>query len=234
MAYQVSVVMIDGPPAGVALPVRAAVPGVRPGAPPLVHAVASATPGAPIVAGGSVVIRGRGLAGPGTTVSIGHVVLTPAAADVSDGQVTVALTDSRLVAGPASLVVNAAAGSTPPAGFVLAPTITSVRVRKGKGTAPAALRIALDPAVLRTDPVTVLLNAAAPAGTAPPRQYAFDAPPPQPSAARKRVSAVTVPIPGVEAGTYLVRVQVNGVKSPLATGTGRDARRYVSPRVRVP
>jgi hypothetical protein len=187
------------------------------------------------VAGSTIVIRGRGLAGPGTTVAVGDVVLTPAADDVSDTQVTVALTDSRLQAGPASLVVAAAAGRSAPAPFVIAPTLTAVSLRGGKNGGAPSLRLTLDPQVSTTAPLTVLLNATQGADGAPAPQYAFDAPPPGADAEPRRVSRVTVPIPGVAPGTYLVRVRVNGAESPLATAVdAAGATRYVSPKVRVP
>jgi hypothetical protein len=192
--------------------------------------------GRPIVAGGGIVIRGSGLGGDGTTVAIGDVVLTPAAGDVSDTQVTVALTDSRLSAGPNALVVATASGSSALASFVIAPTLTAVSLRKGKSGGTPSLRLTIDPTVWSYDAVTVLLNATQGVDGAPPAQYAFDVPVSASAAENpKRVSTVTVPIQDVQPGTYLVRVQVGGVESPLATGVAPDgSTRYVSPRVRVP
>jgi hypothetical protein len=233
-SYQVSVVIIDGPPAPAPLPVRAAAPAIRPSVAPTVTSVAAADAGSAIVMGSSIVIRGSGLSGPGTTVVIGDVVLTPAATDVTDTQVTVALTDSRLVSGTLSLVVAAAAGTTPPASFVLSPSVTAVSYRKAKSGGSPSLRVTLDPSVWTTDPLTVLLNGTQGSGGAPAPAYAFDAPVPNAEQAPKRVQSVTVPIDGVVAGTYLVRVQVNGAESPLATATGSDGKtRYAAPKVKV-
>ena len=234
-SYQVSVVIIDGPPASEALPARAVSVAARPTLAPTVQSIAPAVQGDPIVAGSSIVIRGSGLAGPGTTVVIGDVVLTPAADAVTDTQVTVALTDSRLTAGTNDLVVAAAAGRSAPASFVLSPTITAVRPRKAKGGDAPSLRLTLDPTVWSMAPVTVLLNGTQGAGGLPAPQYAFDALPPEVDGAPRRVSTVTVPVPGVLPGTYLVRVRVNGAESPLVPATdASDATRYVSPKVRVP
>jgi hypothetical protein len=203
----------------------------------VVQSVAAAAAGSPIVAGGSIVIRGSGLGGDGTTVAVGDVVLTPAAGDVSDSQVTVALTDSRLQAGAASLVVASSGGGTSrPASFVISPTLTAVGLRKGRSGGAPSLRLTLDPTVWSYDAITVLLNATQGVDGAPPPQYAFDVPVPASAAENpKRVATVSVPIPGVASGTYLVRAQVNGAESPLATGVAADgSTRYVSPRVRVP
>lgn len=242
MSYQCSVVVIDGPPAPAPLPVRGAGAVVGPGAraAPSVRFVGPAVRGSPIVAGSSLVIEGRGLGGAGTTVVIGDVVLTPAAGEVSDARVTVALTDSRLEAGTLSLVVMAGGAASPPAEFVLAPAITGVRVRGGKGGASPALLLTLDPPVWSNAVVTVFLSPTAAAGS-PAGGYAFDATPspPPPAAgqppAPRRVSAVAVPLPGVGAGRYLVRVRVNGAESPLGTAAQKDGTsRYASPAVRVP
>jgi hypothetical protein len=118
---------------------------------------------------------------------------------------------------------------------VIAPTLTAVSLRRGKDGGAPSLRLTLDPQVSTTAPLTVLLNATQGADGAPAPQYAFDAPQPGADAEPRRVSRVTVPIPGVAPGTYLVRVQVNGAESPLATAVdAAGATRYVSPKVRVP
>lgn len=229
-SFLCTVVFLDGPPAGTALPVRAAPSTASPGLAPVVDGVASADPAKPIVAGGSVVIRGRNLAG-GTRVLVEGVVLTPADADVAATQVTVALTDSRLRSGPGSLAVSTTAGTSGPAAFTLAPTLTAVRLRGGKGGSTASLRMSVEPAVCSDQQVTVLLNALGGAGAA----YAFDMAPTGSATAPHALKTVTIAIPGVPAGSYLVRLRVNGAESPLATATdGQGRTAYASPRVKVP
>jgi len=230
MAYLCTVVVIDGPPAGSALPVRGGARAVAPTLAPVVAAVAAATPGSLIVAGSTIVIIGKNLAGGGTRVLVGDVVLTPASADVSDTRVAVALTDSRLSSGTASLAVATDAGTSPPATFVLAPTVTRVSLRRVPG--PPVLRVGVDPAVRSDDAVTLLLNAG-PGGTSS-ASYAFDMPAPPANAPVRSLKTVAIPIPGVPAGTWLVRLRVNGVESPLGLAPEPEGRTvYATPRVRI-
>ena len=231
VAYQVSVVILDGSPAGQALPVRGAAPAIAPGTLPVVTSVAADGPaGTPITPGSTLVIQGTGLAGASTQVTIGPVVLTPAPADVTATQVRVALTDTRLVAGPSALTVSPSAGlQSAPAPFTLTPVVQQVQYRKGSGKgAPASLRLRISPVVSTTDAVTVLLNATGAGGGA---QLAFDAPRAPATQPPKRTATVTVPVPNLPSGTYLVRAEVNGTPSALrtdATGT------YAAPKVKVP
>lgn len=89
--------------------------------------------------------------------------------------------------------------------FVLQPAVTGeVRYQED------SLVVPVTPPVVAGQRVGALLNeTGAPADRAP-RSYAF--------AVHGRVSGaeVTVPAPGVEAGTYLVRVQVDGIASALS------------------
>lgn len=232
-SFLCTVVIIDGPPAATALPVRGATPTTTPSLAPVVASVASADPSAPIVSGGTIVITGNSMDG-GTRVRVGDVVLTPAEGDITATQVKVALTDSRLRAGATSLVVITDNGTSAPAGFVLTPTITAVRLRGGKGGGTASLRISVEPKAWSTDAVTVLLNSRKGYGGGP-GSYAFDMPSTGANQPPVPLGAVTIPIPGVEAGTYLVRIQVNGAESPLAMATDAQGRTvYASPRVKVP
>jgi len=84
-------------------------------------------------------------------------------------------------------------------------------------TAPKALTITLDLPVGNEQRVQLLLDElGSPAGRAP-RAYQFDAAFPLPDA--RPSEQVTVPLGPMAAGTYLVRVQVDGAQSPIA----RDA-----------
>ncbi|HEU0051520.1 MAG TPA: DUF4255 domain-containing protein [Longimicrobium sp.] len=232
VAYQASVVLIDGSPVPTALPVRSAPPSVGPGSAARVDSIAAdGAAGTPIVMGSTLVVRGRGFGGAGTTVQVGGIVLTPLAGDVGDTQVKVALTDSRLASGTNSLsVLVPGAAPSSPARFVIQPTITAVRLKKATGGGDASLRITLDPTVWTTDAVTVMLNRTGSSVGSPPSAYAFDVATPPATDTPQRVPTVAVPIPGVTSGTYLVRVSVNGVESPLNVANGV----YASPKVKVP
>lgn len=91
--------------------------------------------------------------------------------------------------------------------FVLQPAVTGAVRYEAQG--PSVV-VPVTPPVVVGQRVAVLLNeTGAPAGRAP-RSYAFAAHGPMTGA------EITMPSPGVEAGTYLVRVQVDGIASALA------------------
>ena len=64
-----------------------------------------------------------------------------------------------------------------------------------------------------------------------PRAYSFAAPSRAGDSPAGPSSEIDVPIAGVGAGTYLVRVQVDGAESPLGTDS---AGIYASPAVTIP
>ncbi|HKV11360.1 MAG TPA: DUF4255 domain-containing protein [Thermoanaerobaculia bacterium] len=115
-----------------------------------------------------------------------------------------------------------------PLAFVLQPSISGAVRFDASGP---SLAIPVQPPVVAGQRVSVLLNeTGAPAGRAP-RSYAF------PASGIVTGPEVTIPVPGAEAGTYLVRVQVDGIASPLAADLDpRSAtfNQYTSPKVVIP
>lgn len=179
----------------------------------------------PITAGSTVRIAGRALAGDAVRVRIGDAELTPAA--VRDSEILLPLTvppfpADTLRAGVHGVqVVQLASMGTPPearpagssnvAALVLRPTVTAVNAANVTGAGDALraadIGLTLSPTVGADQRVVLLLNeqtAASPAAATviAPRRDADAA-------------AITVPVQGVRAGTYWVRVQVDGAESPL-------------------
>jgi hypothetical protein len=99
---------------------------------------------------------------------------------------------------------------------------TSVALRAG------TLKLVLEPRVTREQRISLLLNEFNPPAGQPSHAYAFPAPggngvvDPDPDTA-----TVRIPFKRVVAGTYLVRVQVDGAESVL----GLDAGGFATPRV---
>ncbi len=52
-----------------------------------------------------------------------------------------------------------------------------------------------------------------------------------PSGPPGSISSITIPVEGIKAGDYLVRVQVDGAESPLGSDAGGQ---YVEPQVTIP
>jgi hypothetical protein len=130
------------------------------------------------------------------------------------------------------------------AAFVLSPTIKkdpltgkheiaiSNRHTSPNGTRSANVAVKLKPNVGRGQRVVLFLNEFDPPSEGPSRAYSFEAksadqPTPPPESAEE----ITFSVSGMRAGTYLVRVQVDGAESPLETdSTGQ----YNSPQVTIP
>lgn len=208
----------------------------------------------PILAGHSIVIEGRGLRGEETLVNIGGVEVVPADADVADTQIIAPL-PSTLRAGVTGVqVIHRRLMGTPPmphrgvesniAAFVLRPEIQVVSAGniQGSGTEPrsADLTITVQPPIGDTQRVVALLNEFVPPASPPqeitedPAAYGFAIPSriplSPPGGPPGESDTVTVPVSGVRAGTYLVRIQVDGAESPLGTDAAGS---YDSPTVTI-
>lgn len=245
-AYLASVVLIEGRRSTrSALPIRA--PGLhimalRQG-PAIEHVVAVGGADQPIVAGSSVAILGKRLRGDLTTVLVGGVEMTPAPENLSDTRISLPLPPGLPAGLQGAQVIHQVRLGQPPvphrgaesnlAAFVLRPTITATHVSNvhGTGTNPRTADIRLDvtPTIGAAQRVVLLLNERA---AAAPAAYSFVAAP-----RTADTSSITVPVSGVMAAEYLVRVQVDGAESPLVVDTVPSSpsfNQYVGPKVTIP
>jgi hypothetical protein len=210
----------------------------------------------PILAGYNLVVVGQQLRGEDTQVNVGGITVPPASADVSDLQITIPLPASLQAGVQGVQVIHRRLMGTPPAphrgvesnlaAFILRPRIDTIAVSDVQGTGndprSANVNLSVKPAIGPAQRVVLLLNEftplPSPPGVTDPTAlaYAFNVPsrldlqnppvsPPPPS------ETITIPISGVNAGTYLARVQVDGAESPLGT----DAiGQYNSPQLLIP
>lgn len=259
-AYQASVVLIESKQTTKsALPVRARNIFVMPFNQPVIEEIKSqAKPGdpilsnQPILAGQNLVIAGRGLRADEVRLNIGGSEKKPLEADVTDTQIICAI-PAELRAGVQGVqVIHRKLMGTPLVphrgfesnleAFVLRPTIDPANVvfTAGAGTRPISgtLTVSVDPPVGDEQRVVLLLNQLVPVLSPPVEtktdSYSFVLP------ARTLVSppagppgssqTIVVPIQGVKAGTYLVRLQVDGAESALATDVNG---RFDSPLVNI-
>jgi hypothetical protein len=209
----------------------------------------------PILAGFNLVIAGRQLRGEDTLVKVGGIEVKPADGDVTESQIIVPIPGGLQAGVQGVQVIQRTLLGSPPtphrgfesnvAAFVLNPHLVEpigLANLQGTGTELRSARVDLtvDPAVGDTQRVVLFLNELIPLESPPgpeeskAQAYSFSAPsriplsPPSPPGPSQIIS---IPISGVEAGDYLVRIQVDGAESPLGT----DAEgRYNSPMVTIP
>jgi hypothetical protein len=244
VAYQATVVLIESPEVvQPSLPVRQPLVYVLPFRQPAIEQVLTeAGAGAPILAGSTLIINGRGLSGTGTEVCIGNQTLAPA--QVSDTQVRVSLASlasGALLAGVQGLqIVQPAMLGAPPtahAGFTsnMAAIVLHPQIQKDPGTQQyrigkanmteanglhaGQITVKLTPPLGREQHAVLLLNQMQVAAGAP-ATYAFNAPPRDPATAPASDESVTFTIQDVVTGTFAVRIQADGAESPLDVTAG--------------
>jgi Pvc16 N-terminal domain len=269
LAYQANVVLIESDDVPQpSLPVRDRNIYVMPIRQPMIEQVRSAAGlQQPISVGSTLMVAGQKLQGTPTQVRIGDVEVTPDA--VSDTEIRVVLAAppfpaTALRAGIQGIqVIHPWLIGTPPvphrgsesnvAAFVLRPTIVvppdAVRLQCETSTDPTTgqpvtrcsgtLAVDFTPAVGRQQRVVLFLNqlAAAPQ----PRAYSYDAPLQNGLAESESTTRITFPLQRVVAGTYLVRVQVDGAESLLTVRPDPNQPsqpdptdpRYIAPQVTI-
>ena len=257
-AYQAAVVLIESQKSTKsALPVRARKVYVVPFRQPIIKKIMSQVKSGdpivedqPILAGYNLVIVGRQLQGDELLVKVGGIEVTPATQDISDKRIIFPI-PAALQAGVQGVqIIHRILMGSPEelhrgvesnvAAFVLSPRIEAINITNVQGTGnnprSADLELTVKPAVRETQRVVLILNEfnstpLSPPVTSPPLSYSFNAPPMALLSPPGPTENLTIPIKGVEAGDYLVRVQVDGAESPLGTDS---ANRYNSPEVTIP
>ena len=248
--YQVTVVLIEGTRSiKAALPIAKRMFQPKPFPQIVIEEVTPESGSTAIMAASVLLIQGHGLGAPNVRVRIGAAELVPQPADVRATQIRLPLANllpSRLHAGALGVqVVHPVDLGLPPVphtGYqsnlfpiVLRPMITpsvqnpsstvidSVTYRTGE------IRVNFVPNVGKTQRVTLYLNEFNPSSNRPASAYSFDAPIgngiTSPNA--DDTSQIDIPFKLVVAGTYLVRVQVDGAESLLGIANGI----YSSPQV---
>ncbi len=238
VAYQASVVLIEEEtePAAPALPVRERRIFVQPFRRITIEGVESSLGSdAPVHDDSTIRIVGSELGGENVAVNIGGETVAPSR--VTAREITVdlsALSSPR--AGILSLcVVHRISADAPQlrfesnvAALTVRPRVSAVSFSPAGGAAPAAIEVELFPPVLARQGVRLFLNEL-PETDAEPLAYVIDAEP-----LEENSTALAIPVPNVEPGTYLVRVRVDSAESPLVVDSGQDSEtfgRYIGPAV---
>ncbi|HKV40516.1 MAG TPA: DUF4255 domain-containing protein [Blastocatellia bacterium] len=235
LAFQASVVLIEtGDSVKETLPVRERKVYVQPIQQPVIDQVISQA-GAlePITPGSTLLVSGRRLRADVTTVQIGGLTATPSS--VADTQILTAIPPGVRAGVQGLRVAQQALMGSPPtphlaiesnlSAFVLRPAINkkpdgsydltvSALAIAGDGSRSATVTVKLAPNVAAGQRAALLLNESSPA-TPPGHNYTFVNPPLALVAPQTDTDTLTFKITGVAAGTYFVRVEVDGAESVL-------------------
>lgn len=235
-SYLVTVVLIEGNrPGRTALPVQTRSIVALPWTAIHIDEAVNALGDALMLTAGSVVrLRGSGLGGAGSLVRIMDIDFSAEITRRTETEIDVALPDP-LPAGvragvvPVKVVqptVGDAEFSSNSVGILLRPTIAPPTVSAGKVT------ITLSPKVTARQRVVLLLNERQPPAGQLGKAFSFVAPPRNGIVSPATETAkIVFKIPNVPAGTYVVRVQVDGADSPIQVdGSGK----FDKPKVTVP
>jgi hypothetical protein len=247
IAYQASLVLIESEIAvQSALPVQARNVYVVPFRQPVIQAIrAQDGTDAFILSGSTVVITGARLRGELTNIAVGGTELTPAAADVSDAQITVKLPDGLRAGVQGLQVVQPRLMGTPPvphrgvasnlAPFVLHPLIVEITISPpdvaADGTRSAQVTVKLIPNVGKTQRAALVMNELNPVATA--HAYSFDALPRNQPGDPAETDTLLFPITGVVQAEYLVRVLVDGAESALDRDPDLSNPAFIGPKVTI-
>jgi len=214
MAYQGTVVLLEADETPTRpLPVRSRNIDVFPFQRATLEAAVSVDGDAgPVEMGGTMLLRGRGLAGPVTRVRVGPADLMPVAGSLTNTQLRVALTGPDVRAGVQAVQLVYVTGATSTVvPVVLRPLITVVQAEVSAAVVP----VEFSPPVGRRQRVQLFLNELGAAPGVEPAAHLFDAPPSNgiDDPAVEDTGRIDFPILGVAPGNYLVRVQVAGAES---------------------
>jgi hypothetical protein len=249
IAYACSVVLIEADLSPQrALPVRAAnIRAISFNRPVIEEVVDAADGGARITSASTIAIRGRQLGGDGVMVRIAGLEVAPTS--LAEGEVRLDL--STLPAGalrsgvqgvqliypvvmsPTRTIGSAVESNVAP--FVLRPSITNVAIGavSGSGSSPRSttFTLTIDPEVGRLQKGVMMLNELDPAPGSAARAYTFAIASLDTAGAPESSPTIEVPVSGIAAGSYLVRVQIDGAESLLELD-GDD--NYATPAETIP
>jgi len=208
---------------------------------------------APVTTGAEVRITGSQLRGEITTVWFSAQRVDPPPTGVGEREIRVVVPATARAGLVGVRVEHRLLLGEPPAERVagtsnIAPLVLRPRIRETGGAYEVAvedvvadgdlrsgtLTVTVDPAVGRRQRVVAQLNQLDPPAGEGPASYSFADESRDIEGAPDETDALTIPFTGVVAGTYLVRVQVDGAESPLDRDDDPDSptfEQYVAPQV---
>ncbi|HET6214026.1 MAG TPA: hypothetical protein VFE14_14270, partial [Micromonosporaceae bacterium] len=231
-------------------PVRAVTSGTVSTEQPEIDDVRADGPaGTPIISGALLVISGRNLAGPNVKVRVGGATAVPSVIHERELRAALSSFDHTVPAGLSGLIVTHdidlgdpptphPAAASNPVPLIYRPTVTaapadvtiaSVKTVDGVPLATGSILAHVSPKVGRSQQAVLLLSeSGAPAGRAP-RGATLSAPAENGVAqGNDDTDAIPFAFREVPQGTYVLRLQVDGVDSPVGVDGGG---KYATPNV---
>jgi hypothetical protein len=252
-AYKVTVVLIESRKSTrPALPVLERKIYAKPFRLPVIETIGSkAAPDAAaienqkILAGYQLVISGTELNGDFVMVTIDGIDETDAVTAITDTQIIILLPDNLQPGIHEVQVVHQTAMGSPPAlhkgvssnaqAFVLCPEVGVGAVDDVQGTGDAlrsaTVTVTVTPRFRETQRIVLLLNQLNSEAGKAPMIYSFQAPVLTLHSPPILLDTVAIPVSGVQAGTYLVRIRVDGAESPLGVDAAGN---FSTPQVIIP
>jgi hypothetical protein len=203
-----------------------------------------------IVAGSTIIIKGKSMAGEVTVIRIGEFEISPSPENLTRDSITVTL-PAGLRAGILGLqVVHKILMGKPPVPhrgvesnvfpFILSPRITGVTVSSlindGSDNMSGDITLDIDPEVGKKQRVIMLLNERDPPSGRVPWAYVFEAISRDEPADPGSTGTLSIPVKMVKKGHYLVRVQIDGAESELGVDsddTSPTYNQYIVPEVEI-
>ncbi|MDZ7950926.1 DUF4255 domain-containing protein [Nostoc sp. DedQUE09] len=202
--------------------------------PNIEQVIASAKAEQMIVAGTTLVIRGKRLRGEITRIRFGNTETLLVPQEVKETQISLLVPPDLYASIQGVQVVHLTMGNVDQtnhlvesnvAAFVLHPTITAFVTQvenSGDNLRTAEITVKFQPKVGKEQRVVLLLNEVSGDN---PVAYSFLAAPPT-----QDTDAIAIPVKNVKPGTYIVRVRVDGAESPLQKN---ELGEYDSPQVTI-
>jgi hypothetical protein len=187
-----------------------------------------------IVAGTTLIIRGKRLRGEITRVRLGNTETLVIPQEVKETQISLLMPPDLYASVQSIQVVHLTMSNADQtdhlvesnvAAFVLHPTISAFLAQvenSGDNLRTAEINVKFQPKVGKAQRVVLLLNEAS---SDSPVAYSFLVAP-----RTQDTDAITIPVKNVKPGTYVVRVQVDGAESPLHKNQSGE---YDSPQVTI-
>lgn len=249
-AYHVSVVLIEGcRSTRSSLPVKErhlyAVPFHQP---VIEYAVSSHGANQPIFADSTLFIYGKQLLADAVLVRVGGIEAVPSYQDITDKKISLKLPSGLLAGMQGVQIVHQIMMGKPStehnivesnvSAFILRPTITieSFSIEESQSVNDAHfytvnITVNFNPAVGKKQRVLMLMNERNPPENRTARSYSFYTP-----SRDQDTDSINITLKNMEAGEYLVRVQVDGAESPLEVDTDQESptfNQYIGPKITI-